>query len=95
MKRGDGMVGSLVRLGALALVAAVWFAARGVRRSAQRRREAEGQARLRWEARARHEAGMPPGHPEAPVPPDVAEEIRHGGFYAHVRAELGDREVQP
>lgn len=94
MKGEGGMVGYLVRLGVLAAVAAVWFAVCGMRRSAERRREVEGQARVRWEARARHEAGMPPGHPEAPVPPDVAEELEHGGFYAYVRGVL-DREAQP
>jgi len=89
------MAGSLVRLGALALIAAVWFAARGVRRSAGRRRQVEWLARVRWEARARHEAGMAPGHPEAPTPPDVAEVLEHGAFYDHVAAELGDREARP
>jgi hypothetical protein len=68
----------------------VWIAGR---RSHEQAETSRRQARVRGQARARAAAGMPPGHPEDPSPPDLCEHLAYGTAYAAIAAELADIEV--
>jgi len=71
-------------------VVVVWVAARRSREQAETTRR---QARVRGQARARAAAGMPPGHPEDPSPPDLLETVKYGQVHQWLAAELADIEV--
>jgi len=72
-------------------VIVVWIAGR---RSHEQAEQARKQARVRGQARARYEAGMPPGHPEDPSPPGMCEHLAYGAVYAAIAAELADITVE-
>lgn len=71
-------------------VVVVWVAGR---RSREQAETARRQARVRAEALARSDAGMPAGHPENPMPPGPVEQLMDGAVHAFIAAQLADIEV--
>jgi hypothetical protein len=68
-------------------VVVVWIAGR---RSGEQCRQARAQARVRVLAVARAQVGMPAGHPEIPLPPDLREHLADGEAHAWFAEQLAD-----